>query len=266
MTATHPAYEAVRPVLPAARVLLQRNPGIMTLDGTNTWLLGTAAAPVVVDPGQALDDGHLDRLLAAAPSPSLVLLTHRHHDHTELAAALHERTGVTVRGADPAQCRGGPALADGETIAAAGLTIEVLLTPGHTSDSASFVVTDGSGATAVLTGDTVLGRGTTVVAHPDGDLAAYLASLERLRALGSMPVLPGHGPELPAVADVAAAYLAHRAQRLDQIRAALVGIGDDATARQVVEVVYADVDRELWDAAQLSVGAQLAYLRGSASS
>lgn len=262
--AAHPAYGELRQVLPQARVLLQRNPGMMTLDGTNTWLLGSVDAPVIVDPGQSshdgepLADGHLDRLLAAAPHPSLILVTHRHHDHTELAAALHDHTGAPVRGVDPEFCRDAGPLAEGETIALADVRIEVLTAPGHTSDSAAFVLDE----IAVLTGDTILGRGTTVVAHPDGDLRSYLASLERLRSRGDLTALPGHGPELPSVAEAASRYLEHRAQRLDQVRSALHRLGAEATARQVVEAVYADVDRSLWPAAELSVEAQLAYLRG----
>jgi glyoxylase-like metal-dependent hydrolase (beta-lactamase superfamily II) len=135
----------------------------------------------------------------------------------------------------------------------------VLATPGHTSDSACFVLSSGP----VFTGDSILGRGTSVVAHPDGNLAAYLSSLERLRELGDVPALPGHGPELPSVGAVAASYLAHRIERLDQVRAALAEIGDDATARAIVELVYADVDEAVWWAAELSVQAQLDYLRES---
>ncbi len=139
-----------------------------------------------------------------------------------------------------------------------GLRLEVLGTPGHTSDSVAFVVDDGA---AVLTGDTILGRGTTVVAHPDGVLGPYLDSLERLRLLGDRLVLPGHGPSLPSLGAVAGEYLAHRAERLDQVRAALSALGTDATARQIVELVYADVDESVWWAAELSVKAQLDYLR-----
>lgn len=259
---THPAYDAVRPVLPFASVLLQNNPGPMTLDGTNTWLLGAPDGMVVVDPGQGADDTHLDLLFAAAPSIELVLVTHRHFDHSQVAGAVHERTGAPVRAVDPEHCHGAAPLADGEVLTAAGLRIEVLATPGHTSDSVSFVVDDGTAGTAVLTGDTILGRGTTVVAHPDGNLGEYLASLRRLESLGTMPTLPGHGAELPSVADVAAMYLAHREERLDQIRAALDTLGSAATARQIVELVYADVDQAVWWAAELSVEAQLDYLRG----
>jgi glyoxylase-like metal-dependent hydrolase (beta-lactamase superfamily II) len=258
VTVDHPAYETLRPVTPVASVLLQSNPGPMTLDGTNTWLLrgSDSAETVVVDPGQS-DDTHRVNLLAAAPQIGLVLVTHGHFDHSQAAAELHERTGAPVRAADPQHCHGGPALRDGEVLESGGVRLRVLATPGHTADSVSFVLDDGA---AVLTGDTILGRGTTVVAHPDGILGAYLDSLRRLEDLGAAAVLPGHGPELPSIGDVAAMYLAHREQRLDEVRAALADLGADATARQIVEVVYADVDQAVWWAAELSVRAQLAYL------
>jgi glyoxylase-like metal-dependent hydrolase (beta-lactamase superfamily II) len=243
-------------------VLLQDNAGPMTLDGTNTWLLNhpDSDAVVVVDPGQS-DDTHVDRLLETAPSVALVLITHGHFDHSQSAADLHARTGAPVRAVDPAHCHGAEPLRDGAVVDAAGLRIRVLATPGHTSDSASFVVSnEADEVAAVLTGDTVLGRGTTVVAHPDGNLSDYLDSLHRLGALGGVPVLPGHGPELPSAADAAAFYLAHREQRLEQIRAARRELGPDASARQIVEVVYADVDQAVWWAAELSVRAQLEYL------
>jgi len=140
-------------------------------------------------------------------------------------------------------------------IDAAGLRIAVLATPGHTSDSVSFVLDD-----AVLTADTILGRGTTVIDDEDGSLADYLESLRRLQGLGRRRVLPGHGPELDDLSAVAQTYLAHRHERLEQVRQALRALGDDATARQVVEYVYTDVDEELWDVAESSVRAQLDYL------
>jgi glyoxylase-like metal-dependent hydrolase (beta-lactamase superfamily II) len=257
---THPAYESVRSVTPTASVLLQQNPGPMTLDGTNTWLLRAAGSgeTVVVDPGQS-DETHVARLLEAAPSIALVLVTHGHFDHSQAAEDVHRRTAAPVRAVDPTHCRGGSALSDGEVIDAAGVLIKVLATPGHTADSASFVVGDDD---AVLTGDTILGRGTTVVAHPDGVLGAYLDSLRRLQDLGDAVVLTGHGPELPSVRDAAAYYLAHREERLEQVRAALDTLGRDASARRIVEMVYADVDQAVWWAAELSVEAQLDYLRG----
>ena len=136
------------------------------------------------------------------------------------------------------------------------MRVTALATPGHTADSVCFVLED-----AVLTADTVLGRGTTVIDSDDGSLAGYLESLRRLHALGSRLVLPGHGPELDDLSTITEMYLAHREERLEQVRRALRTLGDDATARQVVEQVYADLDEKLWDAAESSVRAQLDYLR-----
>jgi glyoxylase-like metal-dependent hydrolase (beta-lactamase superfamily II) len=250
-------YERIRQVTPQAAVLLQNNPGPMTLTGTNTWVLREPGArnAVVIDPGET-DDVHLEALLEAAGDIALVLLTHHHFDHSQVAPAVHERTGAPVRAIDPDLCLGAEPLAPDEEISAGGVELRVLATPGHTADSVCLV----RGSDAVLTGDTILGAGTTVVAHPDGNLAAYLDSLHRIRDLGDLRVLPGHGPELGSARAVAEQYLAHRAERLDQIRAARTVLGDDASPRQIVEHVYADVDRSVWDAAELSVRAQLDYL------
>lgn len=259
---THPAYESLRQVTPFAAVLLQDNRGLMTLDGTNTWLLRAPGADeaIVVDPGES-DEAHLAAVVAAAGRVAVILLTHGHFDHSQAAPRLHELTGAPVRALDPAHRIGAEGLADGDVVPAAGLEVRVCATPGHTADSLSFLLDahDGTPA-AVLTGDTILGRGTTVVAYPDGNLGGYLASLRRLQALGDATVLPGHGPELPRVGEVAAAYLAHREQRLDQVRAAVQRLGAGATPRAVVEAVYHDVDPALWTAAEWSVRAQLAYL------
>ncbi|WP_375488319.1 MBL fold metallo-hydrolase [uncultured Mycobacterium sp.] len=254
---THPAYGRLRPVTETASVLLADNPGLLTLEGTNTWVLRGPGSDelVVVDPGPD-DDEHIARV-AALGRIALVLISHRHGDHTDGIDKLVDATGAPVRSVGSGFLRGlGGHLTDGDVIDAAGLTITVLGTPGHTADSLSFVLAD-----AVLTGDTVLGRGTTVIDTEDGDLGDYLESLRRLRTLGRRTVLPGHGPELPDLASVASEYLAHRDQRLDQVRSALADLGDDATARQIVEHVYTDVSEDLWDAAEWSVQAQLNYLR-----
>jgi len=226
----------------------------MTLDGTNTWVLRdpTSESCVVVDPGP-LTESHLAEVASYGPV-DVVLLTHGHLDHSEGARRFAELTGARVRALDPAHRLGEEGLGEGDVVAAAGLELRVLATPGHTSDSLSFVLDD-----AVLTGDTVLGRGTTVVAHPDGVLADYLASLRRLAELGDVTVLPGHGPELASAGDTARAYLAHREARLGQVRAAVAA--GASTPEQVVEVVYGEVDRALWPAATLSVRAQLLHLQ-----
>ena len=256
------------------------NPGPMTLEGTNSWLIGAPGQEdvVVVDPGPA-DRGHL-AALAAAGRTVLTLVTHRHADHTEGVADFHARTGAPVRAVRPEFCRDAPPLADGETIEAAGCRIRVLHTPGHTSDSVSFHLPDdtpaagdtpagapGPGRSAapagpgsVLTGDTVLGRGTTMLDHPDGSLGDYLRSLQRLAVLGGALVLPAHGDVREDVEAVCEELLEHRMERLAEVREALRDLGRGATLEAITERIYADVPAHVLPAARRSVGAQLAYL------
>jgi glyoxylase-like metal-dependent hydrolase (beta-lactamase superfamily II) len=247
----------LRPVTDTASVLLCDNPGLLTLDGTNTWVLRGPGSDemVVVDPGPE-DDDHVGRI-AELGKVALVLISHKHEDHTGAIDKIVERTGAVVRSVGSGFLRGlGGPLSDGEVIDAAGLRITVMATPGHTADSVSFLLDD-----AVLTADTVLGRGTTVIDKEDGSLREYLESLQRLRGLGHRTVLPGHGPDLDDLEAVSDMYLAHREERLDQVRGALQTLGDDATTRQIVEHVYTDVDEKLWDVAEWSVQAQVDYLR-----
>jgi glyoxylase-like metal-dependent hydrolase (beta-lactamase superfamily II) len=233
----------------------------MTLDGTNTWVLrepGETGA-VVVDPGP-LDEGHLARVAEHGPI-RLIVLTHGHLDHSEGAARLHELTGAPVVARDRSWCIDAEPLADGKAEPVDGVEWLTVLTPGHSSDSVSLLL---PADRALLTGDTVLGRGTTVVAHPDGRLSDYLDSLQRLRDLANQDVdvvLPGHGPVVDAPIDVLDYYLQHRRERLEQVRAAVAA--GDADAAAVVRRVYSDVDESLWHAAELSVRAQLEYLEQS---
>ena len=243
----------MRQVTETAGVVLCGNPGPMTLDGTNTWVLREpgSESSVVVDPGPLMEE-HLQAVAATGPV-DVILLTHGHFDHSEGAARFAELTGAPVRCLDPQFRLGDEGLGEGDVVVGGGLEVRVLATPGHSSDSLSFALPD-----AVLTGDTILGRGTTVVAHPDGVLADYLESLRRLQEMGDRAVLPGHGPELISAGDAAAMYLAHREMRLEQVRAAVAA--GATTPREVVEIVYADVDQGLWFAAEMSVRAQLDYL------
>ena len=247
-----------------ATLVLAPNPSPYTLEGTNTWVLcepGSAAA-VVVDPGP-LHEGHLAAVLAAVEQRGArvaqILLTHGHADHSEAAARFAELSGAPVRALDRAHRLGGEGLADGDVVAVGGLELRVIGTPGHSGDSLSFLL---PADRAMLTGDTVLGRGTTLVAHPDGTLADYLDSLNRLRDSAVRhefdTVLPGHGPVLSDAVGVLDFYLAHRKERLAQVDAALAA--GDASAAEVVRRVYADVDPAVWPAAELSVRAQLHYL------
>ncbi|MEW2634162.1 MBL fold metallo-hydrolase [Streptomyces sp. NPDC048389] len=245
--------------------VLAPNPSAMTLDGTNTWIVSEPDSDlaVVVDPGP-LDDGHLravvDTAERAGKRIALTLLTHGHPDHAEGAVRFAELTRTNVRALDPALRLGGEGLAPGDVITTGGLEMRVVPTPGHTGDSLSFHL---PADRAVLTGDTVLGRGTTVVAHPDGRLGDYLDSLRRLRSLtvddGIRTVLPGHGPVLDDAQGAVEFYLAHRASRLAQVETAVEN--GCTSASEVVAQVYAAVDRSLWPAAELSVRAQLEYLR-----
>ncbi len=241
-------------------VVLAPNPSPLTLEGTNTYLLGAPGSGevVVVDPGPD-DPAHraaVDAAVAAAGARvAAVVLTHHHADHAEAsgwAAAWGAPLHAFAPGLVPAPAR---ALGDGGTVAAGGVALEAVHTPGHTGDHLCLRVRDTG---VVLTGDHVLGRGTTMVAWPDGDMAAYLDSLRRLGRLGAGALYPGHGPVVHDAAGLVAAYLAHRLEREEQVLAALRA--GDATPGEVVARVYADVDPVLHAPAERSVRAHLAKL------
>ncbi|MEV1170019.1 MBL fold metallo-hydrolase [Nonomuraea sp. NPDC049784] len=241
-----------------AENLLAPNPSVMTLDGTNTWVIGEHEV-VVVDPGPD-DESHLRRVRDHLGERRVteILLTHGHIDHSGGARQFAEMVRAPVRALDPRHRLGDEGLADGDVVTVDGLEIHVYGTPGHSFDSLCFWLPQDR---AMLTGDTVLGRGTTIIAR-DGGLADYLRSLDRLRAaaesLEARALLPGHGPVLPDPIGALDGYIAHRRERLDQIRAAREQ--GARTPREIVKVVYADVDRSLWAAAEMSVVAQLDYL------
>lgn len=223
-------------------VVLAPNPGPMTLEGTNSYVLRGTGGAVVIDPGP-LHEGHLCAIAATGPLDA-ILLTHSHPDHAAGAARLRELTGAPLR-----------PVKQGEQLRFGEISLAVMGTPGHTGDSVSFLLEESAD---LLTGDTILGRGTTVVAHPDGRLADYLDSLARIAQLPLRRILPGHGPEVTDPSAWVAYYRRHRAERLDQVRAAVAA--GATTASEVVAAVYSDVDPVLWPAATLSVLAQLDYL------
>jgi glyoxylase-like metal-dependent hydrolase (beta-lactamase superfamily II) len=249
-------------VTPSARCVLAPNASPWTLDGTNTWLLtvpGTRAA-VVVDPGPA-DPAHLAAVRGAADEQDVevvaVLLTHGHIDHAEAARPFAQSLGVGVRALDPEHRLGSEGLGDGDVVRIGDGEVRVVGTPGHSADSVCLLLPhDGS----VLTGDTVLGRGTSLVAWPDGRLRDYLDSLRRLRDLagGIDRLLPGHGPVLDQPGRVIDAYLDHRLARLAEVDEVVRGgVREPA---DIVRIVYADVPPAVWPAAELTVRAQLDYL------
>jgi glyoxylase-like metal-dependent hydrolase (beta-lactamase superfamily II) len=231
------------------------NAGPMTLDGTNTWVVRAPGAEhaVVIDPGP-LHEGHLGRIAEHGPF-LFILITHGHHDHVEGAARLSELLGGTPVVAAEQLLPDPHLIVDGIVD---GLEIQVLDTPGHTADSVCFLV-ECEGEQVVFTGDTVLGRGTTVVAWPDGDLGAYLTSLALLSAYEGILMLPGHGPVRADCAALAREYLAHREQRLGQVRAAVAAGADSPEA--IVDAVYPEIAPEVRFAARWSARAQLEYLR-----
>lgn len=241
--------------------ILAPNPSGMTLDGTNTYLVGQPGSGqiVLVDPGPD-DPAHLDRVTTALAARGArcvaILVTHHHWDHAEAALPWGRRFDAPVAAADPAIAGpGGQLLEGGEQLRLAGTTIGVLPTPGHCGDHLAFRIESG----AVLVGDHVLGRGTSVVTYPEGDVLAYLESLRRVHDLGPSALYPGHGPELTedpkAVLDF---YLAHRAFREQQILTLLSGAAQSVPA--LVEVIYAAVARTLWPAAEQSTRATLVKL------
>jgi glyoxylase-like metal-dependent hydrolase (beta-lactamase superfamily II) len=246
------------------RLVRAPNAGPMTLDGTNTWVVGDPerAAPVVIDPGP-LDFPHLKAVLKACDGRvSEVVLTHHHADHSAGAEQLARSLDCGVRAADPRLQLGPAALVDGDELVVAGARLRAVATPGHTSDSFCLLVTGEDSVVRLLTGDTVLGRGTSVITQPDGDLGSYLRSLDLLAAIVHseqvVELLPGHGPRVPEPTQWLAFYRAHRQQRLQQVREALAA--GARTPADVVARVYAEVDRSVWPAAEQSVAAQLHYL------
>jgi glyoxylase-like metal-dependent hydrolase (beta-lactamase superfamily II) len=258
---------------PAVASVLAPNPGPMTLGGTNTWVVGdpTLGPVAVVDPGPD-DEAHLARVVdVAGGRVATVLLTHRHLDHSQSAATFASRAGVGVRAADPSWRVGPDGLDDGAVLEVAGARLEIVVTPGHTSDSVSLLVTHGEPAERsvdLLTGDTVLGFGSTVITHPDGDLGAYLDSLDRLLAVveerGVGRILPGHGPVVDEPAAVLRASRQHRLARLAQVRDALEA--GASTPEEVLAVVYPDaVGSPIERAATQSVRAQLDHLEAHRS-
>jgi glyoxylase-like metal-dependent hydrolase (beta-lactamase superfamily II) len=224
------------------------NPGPYTGPGTNTWILEAGPVVAVIDPGP--DDGaHLAALnrRLAGKTVAVVLVTHSHPDHLPLAERLAAPHHASVRRY--------PELADGDVVRAGNLNLTVLHTPGHSADHLCFLI---AGDGAVFTGDLILGRGSSMVTYPEGDVAAYLRSLDRLAALEPRILFPGHwDPVTDAMAKIAE-YRTHRLEREAQVLAEVRrGPG---TAAELTRRVYGELDEKLMQAAEMTLRAHLRKL------
>jgi glyoxylase-like metal-dependent hydrolase (beta-lactamase superfamily II) len=247
-----------------ARCVTADNPGPLTLNGTNTWVLAEPGASrcVLVDPGPP-DANHVQAVLglldAHKLTVALTIVTHGHEDHVGAVDDVYAATGAPVRGMDPRNCRGAVAFESADEVVIDDLLLRILATPGHTADSLSVLIPADA---ALLTGDTVLGEGSSLIAWPDGQLGPYLESLRTLRGIAAaghaITLLPGHGPQVPNALPALDQLLMHREQRLEQVRMVL---GDGAaTVTEVARRVYGDLGPQLYDVVLNQVRAQLELL------
>ena len=254
LTEPEPQRGAALPVRPGIRRLVAPNLSAMTYWGTNTYLVDTPGGVLVIDPGPD-DPTHVESIAAAAGASILaILLTHTHHDHWGAVAALRARTGAPVHAwHDPASPGFVPDVALSDNGTAFGWT--ALHTPGHASDHLCFARDDGT----VFSGDHVMGWSSSVVGPPNGSMADYLASLQRLQARDDQLYLPGHGPPILSPRPYVRALVAHRVMREQAIARTLT------TAPQVVSAItallYAGVSPALRRAAERNVTAHLLKLR-----
>jgi glyoxylase-like metal-dependent hydrolase (beta-lactamase superfamily II) len=231
--------------------VLAPNAGVRELEGTNTWIVGEAPA-IVIDPGPN-HAGHLHEVARTAGAVGAIAITHDHPDHAPGALPLAEVTGATVYAARPVE--GMERIRDGDLVSAGATTLSVVAAPGHAPDHLTF---HEARSGSLFTGDAVLGRGTSVIDPPEGDLAAYLRTLRRLRELSPRTIYPGHGPVVLRAVAKLDEYLEHRAMREEQVLAAL---GDGwRSPEELVAEIYADHPPEVHELAARSVLAHLMKL------
>jgi len=250
-------------VAPGVRRVTAPNPGVMTGPGTNSYLVGDAEL-ALIDPGPELD-AHRDTLLAAVGDRlRWILCTHTHRDHSPLARAIKQATGAEVlgHGVTPADGRQDEAfrpdraLRDGEILDCAGARLRVVHTPGHASNHFCYLL-EGSGL--LFTGDHVMQGSTVVISPPDGDMQAYLDSLERLLELPVSAFAPGHGHLITTPVEEVRRLIAHRLKREEKIHAVLVAQGP-ATLESLVRHAYDDVPERIHPVALRSLHAHLLRL------
>ena len=262
-------YARLEQLEPGIARVLAHNPSAFTYYGTQTYLLGKREV-AVIDPGPDLDE-HVEALVAAITGRPVVAIccTHTHRDHSPAARPLAEATGAPIIGCAPLALETvGPradaafdgdyaadrVLGDGESLKIDGKALTAVATPGHTSNHLCFAYGD-----ALMTGDHVMGWSTTVVVPPDGDMAAYMASLHKLRERGDLTYYPAHGPAVTKPQQYLRGLIGHRLQREKQILR-LIG----AEARDIPEIVanaYPGLDPRLVTAAGGSVFAHLLDLQ-----
>lgn len=257
-------------VSPLIRRVIANNPGPFTFVGTGTYIIGRGQV-AVIDPGPDMPE-HLDAILEATKGETIthILITHHHADHSPLAGPLKERTGATIYGCAVASSETAEdstikteaghdlsfkpdvSVCGGATIKGAGWTMEAIPTPGHTSNHICYALKEEN---ALFSGDHIMGWSTTVITPPDGDMADYFASLDRVRERGFATLWPTHGAPVRDVDAFIGAYIAHRRQREAQV---IKAVGEGLTTiRQMVPVLYAEVDPRLHPAAARSVLAHL---------
>jgi glyoxylase-like metal-dependent hydrolase (beta-lactamase superfamily II) len=234
----------------AVRRVLAPNPGPYTLEGTNTWIVGSEPA-IVIDPGPDIPE-HLADVALEAGRVGAVLITHDHPDHAPGALPFGQMVGAPVYAF---RLAGAERLRAGQRVRAGGLDLTAVHTPGHTSDHIAFFE---SGSGVLFTGDAVVGRGTSFIDPPDGDLVQYLRSLKRMVELEPRIIYPGHGPVVLRAREKLLEYLAHRDQRETQVLAALAD--GPRTIAEMVEVIYADHPKDVLPLAARSVLAHLLKL------
>jgi glyoxylase-like metal-dependent hydrolase (beta-lactamase superfamily II) len=261
---------------PLVSRLLAPNPGPFTFKGTGVYILGGGSEVMVIDPGPALPQ-HVAALKRALRSRQVshILITHTHRDHSPAAAALKAWSGAKTYGL-PLASRDAAATAeegavdeahdhdfvpdvmvrDGMKIMGDGFELECIATPGHTANHICYALKE---ERALFSGDHVMGWSTSVIAPPDGDMGAYLASLEKLKARDDQILYPTHGSPISNPADWISQLIAHRHMREDQIRAALAARAQ--SAGELVGALYSGLEPALRPAATQQILAHLHHLQ-----
>ena len=261
-------YASCEEVAPGVQRVLARNPSPFTYSGTQTYIVGRGSDVAVIDPGPD-EDEHVAALIRALGDRRVraICCTHTHRDHSPAAAPLAARTGGRIIGCAPLTIDdAGPradaafdpdyrpeaVMEDGEGLGGDGWTLTAIATPGHTSNHLCFAL-EGTGV--LFTGDHVMGWSTTVVVPPDGDMAAYMASLQKLHDRQDTVYFPAHGPQVDKPRQLVRGMIGHRRQREKQILRLLEQ--DVGAIESMVPMMYKGIDQRLWPAAGRSVHAHL---------